>query len=216
VSPAPQRHPFTLMEVLLATAMLASLMTVVLFSSHGILQSWERMEAHSRDQQELMRLDRTLDSLLNNIVVFTWPDKDKVLQPTLVGTSTEVTLATLHELRRVAEGGMRFSRLRLEGDELVVWTANRPPFPESLPDPRAQRSVLGRGLTSMSFSYADLDGEALVWLDEWQDKAYPPLALRMTLRWYDGRQQNWLRRIAGYGYHERLGNYPRVETPATN
>ena len=46
---------------------------------------------------------------------------------------------------------------------------------------------------------------ALDWVDDWEDRDYLPLAVRLSVKWADGRADSWLRRTAGSGFFEHYG-----------
>lgn len=207
----PPRRWFTLMEVLVATALLGAVLLAVMLAMHGLMRGWQQMEGQSRRFNALLHLDRTLDNLLGNVVPFTWPDaKGKEVQ-VFVGTADAVTLAYRHELNRLDDGALRFCRLVQEEDTLVAYYCERPPFPADRSDPRVRRAVLITGVSAVEFAYYDLDQTGLHANSSWDEEQRLPLGVRLTLVWTDGQRETWLRRSAGMGYAERWGTWQTKE-----
>lgn len=198
-----------MLEVLVAIGLLASIFGLLAVATSGIMKTWERIQAKSGELNALMSLDRTLDSIIGNCIPFTWPDDDRNEALVFDGEPEDMTLAYVHRLNRLEDGAIRFCRFRLEDHEFVVYYSERPPFPDDLGSPRLRRTVLAQQLREIEISYADIEDEALVFNDSWQDKSYLPLAVQLRLTWEDGREESWLRRCAGAGYFERWGTPKR-------
>ena len=71
-------------------------------------------------------------------------------------------------------------------------------------------------MNRVDFLYADWHPDTgLEWREEWNaenERFEVPLAIYAAVYWDDGRQESWLRRTAGSGQFERLGNWePRKD-----
>jgi hypothetical protein len=203
------RRPFTLLEVVVAMLLLGFVVAVLFMGTHAVLTSWEQLETYNVEFQERVALDRTFDRILSNAVPFRWPDDvedgDRREYLAFVGEPEALTVATLHEAYTVEDGALRFCRFEHEDDRLVVYYTNRPPFPEDLDDRRVSRSVLAHGVTRLGFLYASWEDGRIVFIDDWEDRDYMPLAILIQLEWEDGGSENWLRRTAGSSYFESWG-----------
>ena len=80
-----------------------------------------------------------------------------------------------------------------------------------------KQEVLAENVKAISFLYASLEDDEIVWNDEWEDYdrtrlvdnpsdilLIPP-AVQLTVEWNDGGKEVWLRRTSGYSRHSRLG-----------
>lgn len=222
-TPSYQRRAFTLIEVVIAILLLSMVLSVMFMGTYSITLSWEQLEREASNFEELLVLDRTIDNMFTNIIPFRWPSEDDELNnrefSVFEGDSQSLLFAYIHRVNRASplgaehdwdqnEGGIRFCLMRQEREELVVYYCNRPPFPDRLGSERLTRTVLSRDVRSLAFSFLDLDEEAdeMVWVTDWEDRDYLPLAIRLDLGWHDkDREASWLRRTAGSGYFEHLG-----------
>jgi hypothetical protein len=209
--PAGSSRGFTLIEVVISIALLVTVIGILLLGSTAITDGWQKLEVQSQRFEAVLILDRTVDGIFANIVPFTWPDPDNVEVPVFVGRPAAMTAAYMHAFNRLEDGAIRFCTFLLEEDEFVVYYCDRPPFPEDLMAEGLGRSVLATGVESVSFSYADLEDEALVFVDDWQDRTYHPLAVWLHIVWQNGTYEDWLRRTAGSSYHERWGIWTQKE-----
>ncbi len=215
-----KRHAFTLIEVLVAILLLSMVMSVLFLGTYSISKSWERIHRQASEFEEILVLDRAIDNMFSNIIPFRWPsDEESIQRRELIhfdGQPTNTVFAYLHKVNRIgpvgqehrwekSEGGIRFCHVTVEEDELVAYYCNRPPFPEDLRSERLSRSVLSQNVASVAFTYLDLDQDALDWVDDWEDRDYLPLAVRLSVKWADGRADSWLRRTAGSGFFEHYG-----------
>lgn len=202
-----RRQPFTLLEVIVVTALLTAVILAAVLGVKLVMDSYDRLTGHSRRFQEQLTLDRTAESCFGNLIPFQWRDDTGNRVPVFVGETTAVTFAYLHPLNRLEDGAIRFARLVVEDGELVCYYCERPPFPEDLASPRLRRSVLARDVAAVIFAYADLESDVPVLVEDWGDRLHTPLAIRMRVEWTDGTTQTWLYRTGGSGLHERWGRW---------
>lgn len=213
-----RRHPFTFIEIMIATAiMLMVAMTLYVYSRQTTM-SWNRVVAGRNRLSELLTLDRTIDSVLSHAVPLTWPDADGKKTPVIVATRDRFRCAYLHRLNDVEEGALRLAEFVVENQNLYLVYSDRPFLDWSETEGRTQTSLLAEEVAGIAFRYADwsdrkddLWSDRLLWLDEWETaesgRTDIPLAVMMTVEWLDGRSECWLRRTMGNGYRERFGKW---------
>ena len=184
-------------------------LSVLFMGTHSIIGSWQRVEMRAAEFEDVLMLDRAIDNLFSNVVPFTWPSVDEELTGRSVqlfdGFPNNVTFAYVHEVNRMEDGGLRFVHVRVDDGNLIAYYCAEPPFPENLDDERVTAAVLSRNVAGVGFLYADVEDEALVWVEDWEDRDYLPLAIQIGVAWEDGREDIWLRRTAGASFLENWG-----------
>lgn len=217
-----RRHPFTLLEVLIASLILAG-MSVALyaFSSHA-MKSWQQLQVRRNQLAELMVIDRAVEAMLPNMIPFDWPDPNEETHeeiPVLVAGPESLRCAYLHRLNDLEEGAIRFAEMLVEDGRLIIRYSDRPFINWEDAGDRVWTTTLAEEVDAIEFSYADWEADAtsdnwadrLVWTDSWDnvdvERYDVPLAVRLTIHWQDGRGYTWLRRTMGNGYRERYGKW---------
>lgn len=216
-----RRSAFTLLELLIAISIFM-LIAVALFSfSRETAGYWSRLIAERNRFQELLDLDRSIDSIFTHAVPFLWPDPDADLfkeVPFVLATPNTLRIAYLHRLNDLDEGAIRFVEIAIKDGALCATYSDRPFLYWEDAGNRVWTSVLARDVESVSFLYADWNDDAtglwkdrFFWQDEWEtvesERVDIPLAIMMTLVWKDGRIESWLRRTMGNSYRERYGKW---------
>ncbi len=203
---------FTLIEVIVSIILLVTVIGLLFLSTGTVMSSWAHLERHAGSFKEVLALDRTLDTLLSNIIPVTWPDED-LEGPKLVfqGENDKLIFTYIHSFNQLEDGAIRSCCLVKEENNLVAYYCERPPFPESLKSDRLNRSVLAHNVDSVEFSFIDLDEVDIEFIDDWEDRDYLPLGVLMHVEWIDGTYNNWFRRTAGSSYFERWGNWEQRE-----
>ena len=198
-----------MLELMIALAIFMLLVAVLVGFGRQVTQSWGRLHREQQRFAELLVLDRTLDTILTNVVPFSWKDDENEDVSVFLGESDRLRVTYLHRLNEVADGAIRFVELALEEGCLVAYYRQRPFW--DLEDVRdsVKKSVLAEEAQAVSFQYADwTEEDELDWLDEWDEEREDlPLAVLITVEWEDGRSESWLRRTAGSGYRERWGKW---------
>ena len=72
-----RRRPFTLLEVLIASTIFLGLAIVLFVYAGQTTQSWSKLQVRRNQLNELLALDRAIDTVLPNIIPFTWPDPEE-------------------------------------------------------------------------------------------------------------------------------------------
>jgi len=209
------RFRFTFLELSIALAIFLLVASVLVMFSREVTKSWGRLQREQARFAELMALDRTLDTMLSNLVPFEWDDPEGTPVRVFAGESERMLLTCLHQLNSLADGALRFVLLTVRDDQFVAVYQARPflaPGEESM---AARVSVLAGGVEAVEFLYADCDEEGVLeWYTAWDpERQALPLATLVTVHWLDGRTESWLRRTAGSGFRERWGKWePNRET----
>ena len=216
------KRGFTLLELIIAVTVFM-MIGVALFSFSGqVTDTWTRLTVERNRFNELLAMDRVIDTMLSNAVPFIWRDTSDELSgtaPFIIAEEDRLRVATLHRLNDAEDGALRFAELYLEDGDLKVTYTNRPFMDWSeVADDRRMTSILTTEVETLQFEYADWSSDVA---DEWQDRLFwrtdwetedsertdIPLAIKMTVTWKDGRQECWLRRTVGNSFRERYGTY---------
>ena len=213
-----RKHAFTLMEIIIAISIFLIVALTLYSYSRETSNSWRRIIAERNRFSELLALDRSLNSVLDHMIPFTWPDQDGVKTPFLIARRDYLRCAYLHRLNDEVEGALRFAEFVLENDNLYLVYSDRAFLDWEEVGDRKKTALLAEKIESVQFLYADwsdddsLDwGRRLLWLDEWEnvesERMDVPLAVKLTINWQDGRTETWLRRSMGSSYRERFGKW---------
>lgn len=211
--------PFTLLEVIIAIALLLLIVVALVGFGREMARSWEKLRGEHARFRALLTLDRAMDGLLGNAVPFSWPNEDGESVAFFVGESEYLRLASLHAVTQADEGALRFAEVFVRDGLLQVAYTVRP-YRTAAPDSAQVRTtILATGVDRVEFTYADWSndesgdwGRRLEWVNEWDaDRQELPLAVMATVWWDDGRVESWLRRLAS-GYRERWGKWEPAKT----
>lgn len=203
-------RPFTLVEVVLALGLL----TLICLLSVGILQSvqrlWEGIQANSNNLEALQNIDRIADYTFKNMVPFHWQDEERKDRQVFRGDPSSMLYSHLHRSIGQDTGGIRFVELKLEGKQLVARYRQTPLLywlGEPIDDSAVTKEIIAEGIDSLSFEYADREGEEIVWYEDWNEdeKKQIPLAVLMKIKFADGTEEQWLRRSAGNSWDTSYG-----------
>ncbi len=192
--------------------LMVSVLGVLTLGTASILDSWARLQTNTEKFEEVLLLDRILDTILANVVPFTWPEDTGTPTPPqfleFQGTADHLITPYLHRFNRLEDGAIRFCGFFLEGESFVVYYCDRPPFPEDLGADGVRRVVLANNVKEVSFFYADLQDDVLEFEESWdEENEYLPLAVMVQIEWNDGMHENWLRRTAGSDFYGRWGKW---------
>lgn len=224
-----RRSPaFTLLEMVISLGLLALLAALAIMAAAAITSSWSRLESRQQQFAELMRVDRTLDSMLSNIVALSWSNADDDTLPFFRGQTDTMRFAYRHRLNNAEEGALRFVRLELVDGQLRALYHPRPVRNEDGLLDRGRISILAEGVEQIEFQYAVIRSgmtrdDPPEWLEQWdpedwslqeRKKQRSPLAVRIQVRWQDGRVENWMRRLPGVSLYERRGQWQPLNPDA--
>ena len=114
-----ERH-FTLIEIIVAFAILSLIATLtgtVLFS---VQQSWSKVKENTALLEDMVKLDRIANNVFRNAIPFHWPDENNKNKQIFKGRSDSLRLAYLHRINSEHENGIRFIELFLHENKLVT------------------------------------------------------------------------------------------------
>ena len=210
-----RRNPFTLVEIVVAMAIMTVVALIIGSASAIFYNSYRRSVQSGERLREYLAIDRVCDTGIRNMVPFRWRDSDNESRFVFSGETERLLFTALRRADGDAPSALVFIRLRLEEDKLVACYSfyPRPPWDEEYQedDPESfDREVLATGVSAVSFQYAEVgetENDEIEWLDEWDEDEHAaiPLAIRMTLEWKDGRREYWLRRTGGSSLHSTYG-----------
>ena len=217
-----QNHLFTLLEMVIAMAILAMLAGLLATVGNQAFESWRQITREQAHFARLLNLDRTVDNMFRNIIPFTWPDRENKQQPAFFGEPDRIRFAYRHALNSPADGTLRFAGLHVLDGQLLAVYQERPllDWDAKTPAASSRTSVLTTEVDTIEFWYADWDtsGKTVKWKNSWgkKDDVVPrtevPLAILLIVRWSNGDENSWLRRTAGNGQYSRFGRWiPRAE-----
>jgi prepilin-type N-terminal cleavage/methylation domain-containing protein len=204
-------HGFTLLELVVAIAILGLVFLIAGTSLWVIQLTWEKCLARSARIQQRHLIDRFVDSHLRNIVPFEWKNQDGIVRQVFLGERERVIFACHRRLDETT-GGLRFVRLSLESGQLIAEYSDLPllHWDNDWNGVPVRREVIGENIERIEFRYADYEREkGLSWFEDWDPESTRiPLATQMTLYWSNGESEAWLRRAAGAAVRETLGATP--------
>jgi prepilin-type N-terminal cleavage/methylation domain-containing protein len=194
---------FTLLEMLLAIALLSVVMLIAGTSIYTVQRGWSRISANSIELKRLQMVDRIADSAFRNAVPFTWKDINNQTVYCFRGEPDNLLLTYLHRIGANDDhGGVRFIRLYLQDDKLIAEYRKTPLLPDEPGDHEHTSSeVISENVKRIEFTYIDADaitGE-LEYDNIWdmEEKRNIPLAIQLKIEWNDASTEVWLRRTAG-------------------
>jgi len=206
------KRSFTLLEVVLATALFAVVVTFTAMTVASVVRSWTGITEHSTRLEAMRKVDMLADTSFRNAIPFKWADDNNKERQIFVGDKSTATMACICRVGDPLQGGLRFVRIYLEEDGSLVAEYRPEPILFWKMDQQGEmrREVISVDVQSVSFLYADLENDELVWKDDWEDDVDNPnpnipLAIQMEIEWKDGSSERWLRRTAGSGKFETYG-----------
>jgi general secretion pathway protein J len=175
---------FTLLEALIATALMGTILAALATITAQWLPNWNRGFARVQQNEQLMLgLERLIADLAAAEFV---PLGRETRQPFFDGTDISITFVRT-ALAPNARPGLDIVRIAEIGNERgPILVRTRAPFVPVVADTNDRRQpnltdpvVLMRAPYRLSFSYA---GSDQIWQDAWRRAAQLPRAIRLTLR----------------------------------
>ncbi len=208
------RRPFTLVELVVAMAVMLMVAMIIGTASTAFYHSYQRTLRHTDRLKEYMAIDRMWDTGVRNMVPFQWRDSEDEVRFVFEGEPDTMLFATLRRAYGNDPGALMFVRLRLDEEGSLVADYSfypRTQWDEEGEDNREMTTeVLATKVAAIHFQYAEVsDGEddAFEWFETWEEEEHAaiPLAVRLTVEWEDGTTEYWLRRVAGVSGKSTLG-----------
>ena len=208
------KHPFTLVEMVAAMAVMMMVAMIVGSAGKLFYDGYRSAQRATSRLKEYMAIDRLWDGAVRNAVPFKWTDEENVSRFVFEGKTDTVMFTALRRADGDAPGALVFIRIKLEEDELVAYYSfyPRPPWDDEFNDNPEffTREVIAANVAEVTFQYAEVgetDEAEIEWFDDWDEDEHAaiPLAIRMTVEWKDGRKEYWLRRTAGTSLNSNFG-----------
>ena len=210
-----RRNPFTLVEIVVAMAIMTVVALIIGSASAIFYNSYRRSVQSGERLREYLAIDRVCDTGIRNMVPFRWRDSNNESRFVFSGETERLLFTALRRADGDTPGGLIFIRLSLEENDLIAEYSFYPRLPWAEEEDDAEigefrREVLARNVSSISFLYAEESGEddhSLEWLEVWDEEEHDaiPLAIQITVEWLDGTREQWLRRAAGVAGRSRFG-----------
>lgn len=198
---------FSLIEIIVAFAILSLLATLISTVLFSVQKSWSRIQENTALLEDMVKLDRIANNVFRNAVPFYWPDENNKNRQIFKGKSDFVRLAYLHRINSEHENGIRFIELFLRRNKLVAKYRDYPIMEEN-PE-HCMEEILISNIQKLEFRYAERSNNEVVWNCEFDEVAAEniPLAIRMTITFEDGETVDFLRRTAGNSFVSSYGKY---------
>lgn len=197
----PAQSGFTLIEMLVALALLALAMAVLAGSvrlSRSVLAAIDRNSAASAR----LPAQAYLRSALAATVPPSTTDTQTAPEPPLEGDATRLRFVTVHATRAQLQGAyvveVGLSPSRSIAGQLDLVAEQRLLRPASdragSPDRQARRAVLAANVAGVTFAYFGATGDtppAWRWFDAWSATARLPRLVRIELTFASGQGRPW-------------------------
>lgn len=213
------KRSFTLIEILIATAITAVLIALLALVNNSASRTWDSVNERSSKLQDLIVLRQGLGKIVRNAVPY-FHDNDDNFYNAFLGEPGRFRLASIQRINDLSEGGMIFAELIVEEEKLVMNYKSQP-WNEDFRDD-LKRSVLLEGVAKLSCSYAYTEeGRDILWTDEWVEEEHDilPLGIRISITFLNEDTEHFLWRTAGNSRYERwekLGEMYRDPLPTQN
>ncbi|MBO5763424.1 MAG: hypothetical protein J6R85_06085 [Lentisphaeria bacterium] len=195
------RRNFSLIEVIVATALLSLVGMIIGVSIHTFHRSYDKAQKVAQWLERNQAIDRIAENALKSIVPFHWLNTETgETELVFQGDEEELWLTAMNRAYG-DQGAFRFIRLYVEDEKLYCDYSKTPLLPwKELIDQKYETELITDGVAMVTFQYAEYDEDGmLTWLDLWdeEEKTGLPLAIQMTVEWTDGTKERWMRRTAG-------------------
>ena len=200
------RKSFTLIEILIATAITAVLFALLALVNGSASQTWQTVNERSSQVQDLISVRQSLGKIVKNAVPY-FHDNDDNYYNAFRGDSSSFRLASIQRINNLKDGGMIFPELLVEDEKLKLKYQCRPWDENSASD--LKESILLEDIASLTCSYAFAEEEREIsWTDSWVDEDHDalPLGIQITVTFLNQDQEHFLWRTAGNGRYERWEN----------
>ena len=208
---------FTLIEILLAI-MISSIITVTLSTViFNVTKSYMVAKKKSIQLKEYCHIDRLLDNVFKNAVPFSWTNRKTSKsfnnqKPYFIGQKKYLRLASKQPIYNKSDTGFVFTEFGIMDDSLLVKHKSTP-FMEmhdfnSEHKKDGKIEVISKNVDNISFLYGKiLKNGTLIFVEEYdiEENKILPAAIQITIKWRDGREKSWLRRLAGKSRYGAIG-----------
>ena len=211
---------FTLMELVAATGIMLAIAGIIAFASRSFFRALASSEKVSSQLQVYLNIDQVMDGCFRNMIPFNWETTDENDDTFLVfdGLEDYIHFTTLRRSYDDVGGNLFFVRVYVDDrtDELVAEYSKFPRLPWLEDDDDLMpydREVLATDVDRISFLYAGVEDDTVIWLEEWDREQYDfiPMAVQMTVEWKNGTTEQWLRRTAASGGNSVYGALQEID-----
>lgn len=222
------KKPFTLVELVAAMVVMVFVGLIIGTASSAFYKAYERSVRMASYLSTCQNIDRIMDTAVRNMIPFPWQNDSDETKIVFEGKTDSLFFTARRRLAQGDNSGFFFIHLKLEDDKLVARYHTLPRFPWMEEGKyEFKQEVLAENVKSISFLYAKLDDEEVVWEDEWEDYdpeelqendsdvLMIPLAVQLTVEWNNGEKEVWLRRTAGVSKYSRLGSGRGIRSTST-
>ena len=179
-----RRHGFSLVEVIVATALLSLVGMIIAVSVHTFNRSYSKAQKVSQWLERNQALDRIAENTLRSAIPFTWPNTDTGEDEIVFeGEENELWL-TAQNRSYGKQGAFRFVRIYQEDDQLLCDYSTTPLLPWlELEDQEYETELITDGVMQISFLYGDYEDNELKWYENWDEEEHDgfPLAIQLTV-----------------------------------
>ena len=209
------RNSFTLIELVVAMAIMIVVALIIATAGHTFYNAYSRSLKASKKLKTYMAIDRIWDTCVRNMVPFQWKDDEGVSRLVFEGTENTLLFTALRRAHGDDPNGLIFIKLEVENSRLIARSSFYPMrfwLEDEVTDQKIEKEILAEQVKEITFEYAEAGEEAgeIEWLESWEEDEHAaiPLAVRMKVEWLDGTVEYWLRRTAGvdarstFGYRE--------------
>lgn len=208
-----KRSNFTLIELVVAIAILIVVAGIVGVSGAAFYHGYERSLRVTDKLKEYMAIDNLMDTHIRNMIPFDWKDEDGNVRLLFDGEENRIFFTTLRRSYGNRPGALLFIRVFVDNDQLIAEYSPYPRFPwdeegdETMP---YTREVLANNVSAITFKYAEHsteDSNGIELLDEFRedDNNVLPLAVMLKVEFTDGSSEQWFRRVAGISRNSTFG-----------
>lgn len=220
MSPIKLRR-FTLIELIIAIALMVMIASIVAMTGMSFYNGYDSSVRATAKLKEYMAIDNVMDSHIRNTVPFKWKDDDGTSRLIFNGDEHELHFTTLRRSYGDRPGALLFVRIFVEEDKLIAAYSPYPRLPwieeeqESMP---WTREIIAENVEEVTFAYAEKSTEVegqIEFLETYleEENSVLPLGIKMTVRWLDGTQEQWFRRVSGSSANSSFGE--RTATAST-
>ena len=208
-----RRSNFTLIELVVAIAILIVIAGIVGVSGAAFYNGYERAQRVTNRLKMFMAIDNLMDTHIRNMIPFKWKDEEGNSRFTFDGEENRIFFTTLRRSYGDRPGALIFVRVYVEDEKLIAEYSPYPRLPwleeddESMP---MTKEVLAENVLQVTFNYAEKSTEnddSVEFLEEFreEDNTALPLAVLMKVEFTDGTTEQWLRRVAGVSKNSTFG-----------
>lgn len=202
-------HRFTLIEIVVAVAILALLGLLIGMSAQTFYRSYSQAQKVSTELRRNQAVDRLVEAHFMNAVPFEWEDDSGEVRYVFMGEKEEMYLTSLQRTYGREASALWFIRLYCEDEMLKCDYSPTPLLPWlDVEEQPHETEVIATGVRFVDFLYAERYDDEIRWLEVWEEDEHGgiPLAIQITVEWLDGSKERWLRRTAGSSGNSTLGD----------